>query len=732
MKKQFLLLPLTLLSCTVFSQKPIELEDIYGNTKLTPKTVSGIVSMRDGEHYTTLESTKDGSCIVRHDYRTGQSMDTLLKQSDIKITDAGKDELAKSPFSGYSLSQDESSILITTLDESVYRRSKRSACYVYDLKTKSTRLLSKDGKCMYPSFSPDGSKVAFVRENNLFLVDLATGKERAITTDGVKNEIINGAVDWVYEEEFSMSQGFSWSPDGQRIAYYRFDESKVKEYSMDIYGDPYPKKETFKYPKAGEANSIVQVCIYDLAKSSSLKVPVNKDGSVTDQYIPRIQWTKDPLYLSIQRLNRKQNELELLIADARNGQSNVVLTEESSTYLEINDDLYFLDDKKHFVWCSESDGYAHLYLYNLSGQKEKQITKGSWDVSKVYGLNGNTLFYQSAEPSAMQRSVFSIKTDGSGKKTLSSRQGTNDAQFSNSFKYFINFNSTANSPAFITLHNGNDGKEIRTLESNEGMLSELKGFSISKKEFFRFKNTEGIELNGWMIKPLNFSADKKYPVLMMVYGGPGINIVNDSWDGKNYLWYQHLASKGYLIACVDARGTGYRGSEFRSCTYKQLGKLETADQIDAAKFLGSLPFVDNSRIGIWGWSYGGYMTAMCMTVGADVFKTGISVAPVCNWKNYDSVYSERYMDLPKNNEKGYTDGSPISYAEKLKGNFLLIHGTADDNVHYQNSMEIANALVKAGKQFSMFSYPNKNHGISGGNTRLHVYTQMTNFLLKNL
>ena len=728
MKKLFFVVVSFSLSLSSFAQKNIELQEIYSNPSLYPKSVSGIVSMKDGEHYTTLEKTTEGSCIVRHEYKTGKSLDTLLRQQDLVIANA---EVQVS-FSGYNLSTDESKILITTNDEAIYRRSKRSDCYVYDRTTKKTLLLTKEGKCMYASFSPDGSKVAYVRENNLFICDLSSGKERPITTDGVKNEIINGAVDWVYEEEFAMSQGYCWSSDGQRIAYYRFDESKVKEYSMDIYGDTYPKKETYKYPKAGEANSMVQVCIYDLLKASSLKVPVNKDGSITDQYIPRIQWTKDPLTLSIQRLNRKQNELELLFADARNGQSNSVLTEESSTYIEINDDLFFLDDKIHFIWRSEEDGYSHLYLYNINGQKEKQITKGAWDLTKMYGVSGNTIYYQAAEPSAMERAVYAIKTDGSGKKRLSARSGTNDAQFSRNFNYFINFNSTANTPAFITLNNGTDGKDLRTLEDNAIVTTTLKDFATSKKEFFHFKNTEGIELNGWMIKPLNFSADKKYPVLMMVYGGPGINIVNDSWDGKNYLWYQLLAEKGYLIACVDGRGTGFRGTEFRNCTYKQLGKLETADQIDAAKYLGAQSYVDKSRIGIWGWSYGGYMTALCMTLGADVFKTGISVAPVCTWKNYDSVYSERFMDLPKNNEKGYSEGSPITYADKLKGHFLLIHGTADDNVHYQNTMELTNALVKADKQFDMFSYPNKNHNISGGNTRLNLYTKMTNFLLTNL
>ncbi len=737
MKRIFPFALVFIISLSGFAQsgkKEISLEDIWSGSTFSSKSVSGVKSMKDGNHYTTLSRASDDLAIVKYEYKTGKAVDTLLKKSWLVLSDDAKKLLPKADlnFSGYSFNEDHTLILLSTSEEPIYRHSFSAQYYIYNTKTKKTVPLSTGGKQMYATFAPDSARIAFVRENNIFIYDMLKNKETAITVDGMKNEIINGASDWVYEEELELVQAFEWSPDGKRIAFYRFDESKVKEYTMDLYGNAsgYPTIERFKYPKAGEVNSTVSIHVYDLSKGSSIKIPVSKDGN-NDQYIPRIQFTKDPAFLSIQRMNRKQTELELLIADVRNGQSKVVLTENSDTYIEVTHTLTFLDDKKTFIWDSERDGYNHLYLYSMTGELKNQITKGNWDVTKFYGVQGSQVYYQSTETSAMERYVYTSSIDGKGKKQLGNRKGTNDAQFSKSFKYFINFNSSANIPVFVTL-NGSDGSVIRDLEKNEAINERLAEYNLTKKEFFKFKNSEGIELNGWMMKPIGFSESKKYPVLMLVYGGPGINTVNDSWDGKNYMWYQMLCQKGYMVVSVDARGTGGRGVAFKKCTQLNLSKYETIDQIESAKYLGSLPYVDKSRIGIWGWSYGGYMTAMCLTLGADVFKAGISVAPLAHWKFYDSIYTERFMGLPKDNAKGYNEGSPITHADKLKGKFLLVHGTADDNVHFQNSLEIVDAFVKAGKQFETFFYPNKNHSIYGGNTRLHLYTKMTDFIQTNL
>ncbi|MDG1477342.1 MAG: S9 family peptidase, partial [Vicingaceae bacterium] len=579
----------------------------------------------------------------------------------------------------------------------------------------------------YATFSPSANKVAFVKDNDMYFKDLVSNKETRMTTDGKKNEIINGASDWVYEEELVLVKAFKWSPDGKKIAYYRFDESKVKEWLMKMYGPLYPEEERFKYPKAGEDNSKVEIIFYDL--TSAKKTNANVGDKY--EYISRINWTNDAKSLAIQSLNRQQNDLNIHLTNAETGESKNIFNELTENYVEVPT-TKFLKSKDQFIITSEKDGYNHIYLYDITGKLINQVTKGSWDVSSFYGVDEKKglVYYQSAELGAIDRQVYSVKLNGSSKKRLTTKTGQNRADFSTSFKYFINYHSSASTPKYITLHESN-GKQKRVLEDNANLNKSLEGFNFSKKEFFKIK-TNGQELNAWKILPKNFDASKKYPVLMFVYGGPGINTVNDSWDGGNTFWFNHLASKGYMVVSVDARGTGYRGTEFKKVTYKQLGKYETEDQIGAAKYLATLPYVDGSRIGIFGWSYGGYMSSLCITKGADVFKTAIAVAPVTNWRYYDNIYTERYMQTPQQNANGYDDNSPINHVEKLKGNYLLIHGMADDNVHYQNAVEMSAALIKANKQFTEMMYPNKNHGIYGGNTRLHLYTLMTDFILKNL
>lgn len=699
----------------------LELRDIWASREFIPNRLSELRSMKDGEHYTLLEN----NAIEKYQYKTGKKLDLVVDGNLLKGVDGKKLEIA-----GYTFDKNEQNILIETEPEQIYRHSSRSFYYVYNIKNQTLLPVSRKGKQQLADFSPDGSKVAFVRDNNLIIAELSTGFETAVTTDGLDRHIINGTTDWVYEEEFSFTKGFFWSPDGSRIAFYRFDESAVKEFWMTTYGSIYPEKYKFKYPKAGEDNSKVSIHVYSLADG---KTQLMDTGKEIDQYIPRIQWTKSSTLLSIQRMNRLQNKLEILLADATNGTSKVIYTEENKYYIDITDNLYFIGNNDRFVISSERNGFNQLYLIGLNGEVINLITQGNFDVSVVYGIDEKSghVFYQAAETSPMNREVYSVKLDGSGKMKLSSLEGTNSADFSAGYKYFINTWSDANTPPVYTLHS-RDGKKIKDLETNAELQKKLSTLSIGKKEFITFKTGNGDELNGWMMKPADFNPRTRYPVLMYVYGGPGSQTVNNSWGWFDFLWFHMLNQKGYIVVSVDGRGTGFRGEEFKKCTYLQLGKFETEDQIETAKYLGTLDYIDSKRIGIFGWSYGGYMSSLCMTQGAAYFKAGIAVAPVTNWRYYDNIYTERFMRTHQENGKGYDDNSPITHVRKLSGKYLIVHGTSDDNVHVENTIEMVDALVKANKQFDMFLYPNRDHGIRGGATRLNLYTKMTDFLLQNL
>jgi len=725
--KKFLILAFVL-SCfiTVKSQvikNEITLEDIWLNAAFYPETLGDVVPMKDGEHYCMLDND---TTINEYNYKTGEKTSTIISTS--QLVPSGKKEGIS--IDEYILSPDETKILIGTGTERIYRYSTRMEYYIWDTKTRKLSQLSTGGKQRLASFSPDGNKVVFLRDNNIFIKDFISGKEEQITKDGLLNNIINGSPDWVYEEEFSFTKAYCWSPDGSKLAFYRFDESKVKEYDMILYDSLYPTVYKYKYPKAGQDNSVVSIHVYDLKTGKTQLMDI---GAEKDQYIPRIQWTEDPNILSIQRMNRLQNQLEILISNATSGVSKVIYTEKNKCYIEITDNLTYLKDKKHFVFTSDMDGYSHIYLYNLDGSLVKQLTSGKWEVLEVKGVEekNGLVYFISDEESPTEKALYSIKLDGTNKKKISEKEGNNEVQFSEGYKYFINTYSNANTPYYSTI-NSSDGKVLKVLITNSDLVSKTKEYGFTPEEFFTFKTSDNIELYGWTIKPPDFDATKKYPVLMYVYGGPGDQTVMNEWGRFDYVWFEMLAQKGYIVVSIDNRGTGGRGDEFKKCTYGQLGKLETVDQIETAKYLGALPYVDKSRIGIWGWSYGGYMTALCLTKGADYFKTGIAVAPVTNWRYYDNIYTERYMGLPKDNAKGYDDNSPVNFVKKLKGNFLLIHGTADDNVHFQNSMMLSNALVNANKQFEEFFYPNKNHSIYGGYTRYHLFKKMTDFLLKNL
>ncbi len=726
--------------------KDITNEDIWKSGKFFPKTYSDAIPLKDGEHY--LVSEDDG--LIIYSYKTGTKSGTLV-EADKLIPEGQTKSISIGDF---DLNADETKVLFASETEYIYRHSSKSNYYVWDIKTQKLTALSKGGKQRLASFSPNGNMVGFVRDNNLFIKDLTSGKESQITKDGLQNNIINGTTDWVYEEEFGFTRAFFWSPDGLKIAYYKFDESKVKQFTISNYGNLYPEQYQYKYPKAGEDNSIVNIYVFNISTSVSKMMDI---GSETNQYIPRIKWTNNNNLLAIERLNRLQNKFEILICNAIDGKNtvltsetdkskykdnnkvsnsetnNVLYTEENKFYVEITDDLTFTKEN-NFIITSEKDGYNQIYYYDSKGKLINQVTKGNWDVTSFLGYDEKTktIYYISSEESPINRTLYSIKIDGKGKKKLSSKTGTNDAKFSANYTYFINTYSDANTPHYVSINNGIDGKEINVLENNSKLIELLKEYCFAKQEFFSFKTSENIELNASIIKPVNFDPKKKYPVLMHVYGGPGSQTVQNKWGYYDFVWYQMLAQKGYIIVSVDNRGTGARGEAFKKCTYLQMGKYETIDQIEGAKYLGTLNYVDKDRIGIWGWSYGGFMSTLCMTKGADYFKMGIAVAPVTNWRYYDNIYTERFMRTPQENPSGYDDNSPINHVDKLKGKYLLVHGLSDDNVHVQNSMDLITALVNKNKQFEMQFYPNKNHGIYGGYTRLHLYNRMTDFILRNL
>lgn len=680
-------------------------------------------SMANGKQYSVLNFDRDtrSTSIDIYNYKTLDKVKTLVSSAQL-------DEIPY--FTNYIFSNDERKVILATNEEAIYRRSSLGIYYVYNVEDQSLTLISED-KIQEPTFSPNGTKVAFAKNNNLFVKDLNTNRIEQITFDGKKNEIINGITDWVYEEEFAFVRAFDWNADGSKIAFIRFDETQVPEFSMDIYGDGlYPTQQVFKYPKAGEPNSVVSLHIYDLESKQTHKVEVGK--KYTDFYIPRIKWTPDPNLLSAQYLNRHQNVLDLWLIDAQKNQSELVLKETDEAYVDVTDNLTFLDDNS-FIWTSEKDGYNHIYHYDQEGHLINQITKGNWEVTDYYGYNKNknTIYYQSTENGSINRDVYSIKLNGRNKKRLTENKGTNSASFSADFSYFINSFSSATTPPQYTLNSASSGNVLKSIKDNAEVLQLLSKYSISEKEFSTI-HVNGNDLNMWMIKPPHFNANKKYPLLMYQYSGPGSQEVANRWNSANDYWFLHLAQQGYIIACVDGRGTGFKGAAFKKITQKQLGKYEVEDQIAAAKQLGERPYIDSSRIGIWGWSYGGFMSSNALFKGNEVFKMAIAVAPVSSWRFYDTIYTERYMTTPQENPSGYDQNSPINHVDKLKGDFLLIHGSGDDNVHLQNTMRLAEALIQADKQFEWAIYPDKNHGIYGGNTRLHLYKKMTNFIHKTL
>lgn len=720
-KVHFLLLIFAFTSFTtlIAQKKKITLEEIYSGTFAT-KGMDRLRSLQNGNQYTilALDWSNRESAIDKYDYETLEKIETIVASS----------EGSSIPFfTSYEFSKDESKLLLATEVESIFRRSTLGVYYIYDLKSKNIIKIS-DHKIQEPSLSPDGRRVAYVLDNDIHIFNLDSKTTAQVTFDGEKNKIINGVTDWVYEEEFAFVRAFEWNSDGTKLAFIKFDETNVPEFSMDIYGsDLYQTQTVFKYPKAGEDNALISLHMLDLNSAEITTIDLNEP-----YYIPRIKWMNHPDFLSVQTLNRHQNHLKLVQVNAKNGSTKTLLEETDKAYIDVTDNLTFLKDDS-FIWTSEKDGYNHIYLYSPQGTLRSQLTQGAWEVTNYYGYDpkADRIYFQSTENGSINRDVYSIRINGKGKKRLTQKTGRNSADFSADFTYFISTHSSANTPPEFTLHLASNGKEIKDILDNRDLLVKLQDYEISPKEFSTLQ-INGNELNMWMIKPTDFDANKKYPMFMTQYSGPGSQSVGNNWMGSNDYWYQMLANEGYIVVCVDGRGTGFKGADFKKATYKELGKYEVEDQIDAAKKLSELSYIDENRTGIWGWSYGGFMSTNCLLKGNDTFEMAIAVAPVTSWRFYDTIYTERFMRTPQENPSGYDENSPFNYPELLKGKYLLVHGSSDDNVHVQNTMRMIEALVQANKQFDWAIYPDKNHGIYGGNTRLHLYTKMTNFIKQNL
>ncbi len=724
MKKYALSIVLVLCTGVVaLAQRKITTEDFTLKNTFNTRSVSSVNWMKDGRYYTALEDNK----VIKYDVTTGSAVETLVNGNLLTPAVAIGD---------YTFSDDEKKMLLMTDRTAVFRRSYTAVFYVYDVVTKVHTKLA-EGRQAYGTFSPDGTKVAFTRNNNLFWKNLASGEEFQVTTDGEWNKIINGSADWVYEEELYLTKAFDWAPDGKKIAYYRFDESGVREYNLQLWheGQLYPEDYRYKYPKAGERNSIVTVFVHDLQTATSVKVDT---GEETDVYIARIKWTKNPSILSIQRLNRLQNQLDVLHAEAASGKTQIILTEKSDTYIDLTycDDLTYLNDGQSFLYSSEKSGFKHFYHYDMQGKLLNQVTSGEWEAETLSGIDQSSktpiLYYVSTEESPMERYFYRVDLKGKNKAKLSTDAGWNSVVMSPDTRYYINYHSSATQPLKVGLYQSKGNRLIKVLEDNAAFAKTASAYGFVPKEFFTVTTAAGTELNGFYLKPADFDASKKYPVLLFQYSGPGSQNVTNAWGGGHFYWHQQLTQQGYIVAVVDPRGTGGRGAAFKKMTYGQLGKYETEDHIEVARYLGRQPYVDASRIGIWGWSYGGYMSSLVLFKGAELFKAAIAVAPVTTWRFYDTIYTERYLMRPQDNPQGYDDNSPLSHVAKLKGNFLLVHGTGDDNVHFQNSVTLQDALINAGKKFESFYYPDKTHGIGGGKTRYHLYTMMTDFLINNL
>ncbi len=716
--------PAAAAAATAAAQVPeLTLERIYASRDYTPKQVE-VQWMGDGRHYTELEPVAEGRAdLYRVDARSGER-ELLVKGSDL-VPGPGAEPIL---IEDYTFSADESKLLIFSDVERIWRHSERGTYWVWDLEEQRlTPVSRKPGLQLYAKLSPNAERVAFVRDHNIYITELASGEEVALTEDGDEN-VINGASDWVYEEELVLSDAFRWSPDGRRIAFWRFDQSAIPPFYLINQMALYPKLEAVRYPKAGTDNSQVQLGVIDLetGKTRWIDSGVDPDG-----YIARMEFANSSTEIWFQTLNRHQNRMELKLADLETGRSHTIMADTDPAWVDLNEPEW-IEGGDRFVYLSERDGYAHLYLFERDGDLVGKLTDGEWDVAELVGADSKRkiVYFTGYADGPLARPLYRVGLNGSGFERISPPVGRSAATFDPTYTYYIDSYSKAGVPPVVTLRKA-DGKAVRTLEGNSAMRDRLEALGLNPPEFIKIP-VDGAELNAWLLKPPDFDPAKTYPLLMYVYGGPGSQTVTDSWGGDRYLWHQIMAREGYLVASVDNRGTGGRGVDFKKITYLNLGEYETADQIAAARHLGGLPYVDASRIGIWGWSYGAYMASLSLFRGSDVFKAAISVAPVTHWRLYDTIYTERYMRTPEENPDGYARSAPLTYADRLQGNFLLVHGTGDDNVHPQNSILLVERLIESNKQFDFRVYPNKAHSISGPSFRVNLFEMMTAFLQENL
>ena len=699
----------------------LTVERIWRNYEFSAKGVSAYRMLNDGVHF--VEWGVNGDLVKGNISKERQQAQILISKSTLVWEDKPIE------VAGFEFNSNEQKVLLWTAPKAIYRRSFEAFYFLYDLKTKRLDALDAEHTPQtLAEYSPDGTMVSFIHGNDIFIKDLNTGKVHKMTQDGKRNKIINGTTDWVYEEEFALTKAYCWSPDSQYLAFLKFDEQEVPEFQMALYGDLYPEQFKYKYPKAGEANSVVTLNLLEVKSEKLQKIDLG-----AYEYIPRLNWSTKSNQLIVQTMNRHQNELHYWLIDASQKQiaSKEFFTETSSTYVDVDNNLLILQDGKSILRTSEVSGYNHIYQLGFDG-KSTAITSGAWDVIEFLGIDelSQTIYYASAEPGAIYKSIYSIRQDGTQKKNLTPDLGYHNAEFLNGMQYFIHSTSNANTPPVIALRQAS-GELVQILEDNAALVAKMKKENLSRKKFISI-NTSSATLNASLLLPTSYDSSKKYPVFVNVYGGPGHNEVLDSWDGNDYFFHQLLAQEGYMVLSIDPRGTQFRGADFKKSTYLQLGKLEIQDIIDATTVFAKRKDVDPSRLGIMGWSYGGFMSSLAMTKGNGLFKVGIAVAPVTNWRFYDNIYTERFMRTPQENANGYDDNSPINFAKDLQGKYLLIHGAADDNVHYQNSMEMISALVKANKQFDLFIYPNKNHGIYGGNTRNHLFNMIHSYILGEL
>lgn len=705
-------------------KKQLTVEDIYHAKKFSGTTIEDVEWQPDSKGFTYTVRQDDPTApqdIYHHDVASGET--TVLIKSDGLTYEGEPVQL-----SDYSWTDDGKYLLIVGKQKQIWRHSREAPHYLYEVDTKElTPLAGGHPGLRNVKLSPNGEWVGFVREHNIYVTHLESGEEKAVTTDGTAN-VLNGEFDWVYEEEFGLADAWRWSPDGSKIAFWQIDQARVKEFHLIDQMPVYNEIFKLKYPKAGEKNAIVKVGVADLEGGEITWMDI---GEETDIYIPRIFWTNSSDKLAIMRLNRLQNHLELLMADTETGESEVVITDTNPAWIDVRHDIHFLKQNDHIVWTSEKSGFRHAYLYDYDGNLVSQLTSGEWPISAVEGVDedGGWLYFSGKKDSPIEENIYRVKLDGSGLERISQRAGWHSGDFSPNYQYVVGRFSDVKTPTQVMLRK-TDGELVRWLEKNE--IEALQDYNMVYPEFLNVTTEDGVELNAYMIKPADFDPHKKYPVLVFGYGGPGSQMVVNRWGGSRQMWHQLMTEKGYIVFCLDNRGTGGRGKAFKNLAYGDLSKWSVHDQIEGAKYLRSLPYVDGERIGFWGWSGGGYLTLMMLMRGADYFTTGVSVAPVSNFRFYDTIWTERYMGLPQENKEGYANANVLNYVDGLKGNLLIVHGTGDDNVHVQNTMHVVNELQKRAIQFDMMIYPNKNHRISGGKTQWHLFTKITDYLLENL